>query len=170
MTWNIYRHTEALAEVSFNIDPETSGFCVVRSGSADTKEQKVRRTTTKCSEQRLFVKQNSRQFRVTSIVNFSSKKQVYYNLLLIFYSLAELFIIRSLVSYFEFSKSVEPFSNYCTTTGFCSVVASSVFTDCVAAFSTTVFSAAAFSAFSAFFAAFLALFSSAVNLSSISLF
>ena len=59
------RHTEALAEVSFNIDPETSGFCVVRSDSADTKEQKVRRTTTKCSEQRLFVKQNPRQFRVT---------------------------------------------------------------------------------------------------------
>ena len=46
-------------------DPETSGFCVVRSGSADTKEQKVRRTTTKCSEQRLFVKQNPKQFRVT---------------------------------------------------------------------------------------------------------
>ena len=64
MTWNIYRHTER-SEVSFNIDPETSGFCVVRSDSADTKEQKVRRTTTKCSEQRLFVKQNPRQFRVT---------------------------------------------------------------------------------------------------------
>ena len=47
MTENICRHTEALAEVSFNIDPETSGFCVVRSGSADTKEQ------------------NPRQFRVT---------------------------------------------------------------------------------------------------------
>ena len=67
MTENICRHTEALAEVSFNIDPETSGFCVVRSDSADTKEQKVRRTTTKCSEQRLFVKQNPRQFRVTVI-------------------------------------------------------------------------------------------------------
>ena len=65
MTENICRHTEALAEVSFNIDPETSGFCVVRSDSADTKEQKVRRTTTKCSEQRLFVKQNSRQFSMT---------------------------------------------------------------------------------------------------------
>ena len=44
------RHTEALAEVSFNIDPETSGFCVVRSDSADTKEQKVRRTAAKSSE------------------------------------------------------------------------------------------------------------------------
>ena len=38
------------------------------SGSADTKEQKVRRTTTKYSEQRLFVKQNPRQFRVTFFV------------------------------------------------------------------------------------------------------
>ena len=47
------------------IDPETSGFCVVRSDSVDTKEQKVRRTTTKCSEQRLFVKQNPRQFGMT---------------------------------------------------------------------------------------------------------
>ena len=68
MTWNIYRHSER-SEESFNIDPETSGFCVVRSNSADTKEQKVRRTTTKCSEQRLFVKQNPRQFRVTKCLN-----------------------------------------------------------------------------------------------------
>ena len=67
MTKNIYRHTER-SEVSINIDPEISGFCVGRSDSADTKEQKVRRTTTKCSEQRLFVKQNSRQFSMTSIV------------------------------------------------------------------------------------------------------
>ena len=37
----------------------------MRSDSVDTKEQKVRRTTTKCSEQRLFVKQNSRQFNMT---------------------------------------------------------------------------------------------------------
>ena len=38
---------------------------LVRSDSADTKEQKVRRTTTKCSEQQLFVKQNPRQFSMT---------------------------------------------------------------------------------------------------------
>ena len=38
------------------------------SGSTDTKEQKVRRTTTKCSEQRLFVKQNPRQFSMTFFV------------------------------------------------------------------------------------------------------
>ena len=149
--------------------------CFSRGGGCERSKRSLEVTKTKVSANVVkrttcFCEANPRQFRVTSIVNFSSKKQVYYNLLLIFYLLEELLIIRSLVSYFEFSKSAEPFGNYCTTTGFCSVVASSIFTDCVAAFSTTVFSATAFSAFSAFFAAFLALFSSAVNLSSISLF